>query len=142
MRKVLFAVFVVLVIALPSSVYAKRLAPAAEKAAIVQALTALHALCYWHKGHTSCSAAISKGIPLRCVAVYISTVNRAWASETDLHSRSCAKWAANGSVIVHLKHHHWVVFTDGSAFTTCPIRGYSGKGSMPKPVAKDLLGFC
>ncbi len=142
MRQVLLAVSVVLVVVLPSSAYAKRLASNSQKSAIVRALTAPQALCFRYGSHTSCSAAISRGIPLRCVTVYISTVNPAWASETDVLSRSCANWDANGGAIVHVQHHRWVVFTEGSAFTMCPIRGYSGQGSMPEPVAKDLLGFC
>jgi len=138
----LLALFTTTLWALPTLATATRLARPDEKSAIVRALTSPVAACVRVASRRSCGPAISRGIPLWCTKVYISTVNPTWASETDVLTRACVRWAANGVAVVHRTQGRWAFITDGSAFLNCPIRAYNGRGAIPDPVAKDLLGVC
>ncbi len=126
----------------PGVAVAKRLADPQQKAAIVAALTSPNAQCFGSGSQRSCGPAISRGIPLRCTRVYVSTVDSAWGSESYLGGRSCLRWAANGIAIVHRIAGRWRFVTSGSAFLRCPIRAANGAGTVPNRVARDLTGAC
>ena len=126
----------------PGVAAAKRLADPEQKAAIVAALTSPKAQCFGSGSRRSCGPAITRGIPLRCTRVYVSTVDSTWGSESFLGGRSCLRWAANGIAIVRRVAGRWGFVTSGSAFLRCPIRAANGHGTVPNRVAKDLTGAC
>lgn len=120
----------------------RRRATPSEKASIIRALENPHALCTRPHGRGTCTRALATKTPARCVVVHVSTVDPAWGAQSIASSSRCAKWRTGDGSILHRLHRRWIVFTEGSAFTSCPIRGYDGRGTMPRRASRDLLGFC
>lgn len=73
----------------------------------------------------------------RCSRVFVSSVNRDWASVsfTAHPSRSCRMEGYSGFVLLHHRNGRWHYVTAGSYFR-CPIPG------VPDRVAHDLVGLC
>lgn len=73
----------------------------------------------------------------RCSRVFVSSVNRDWASVsfTAHPSRSCRMEGYSGIVLLHHRNRRWHYVTSGSYFR-CPIP------HVPDRVAHDLIGVC
>jgi hypothetical protein len=83
--------------------------------------------------------ALGKQVPRQCAAVYLSTVNRSWASAQFDPQRGwakrCQKFGSNGVAVLHHVHGAWTIVTEGSDFT-CPVR------HVPADVRRDLRVAC
>jgi hypothetical protein len=105
--------------------WARRPATVPERAAVVRALE-------------------GRAYPPKCAVVYISTVNRTWASEDWIGETGrripagCQKYAANGITIAHVARHHWRAVTAGSSFM-CPVQSRPGQPRVPNRVLDDLI---
>jgi hypothetical protein len=75
------------------------------------------------------------GVPPQCARIWISTVNRRWASFRSRTRRSCAKWASNGITILHRRNARWHEAFAGSD-VPCPVP------HVPAAVARDLRVGC
>jgi membrane protein YqaA with SNARE-associated domain len=84
------------------------------------------------------AAGFSRHAPSSCYVVYLSTVNRNWATATYGGStrQPCARYGSNGVVVVHYRAGKWHLVTEGSAFS-CPIPGH-----IPTAVQHDLKLSC
>lgn len=78
--------------------------------------------------------------------VYISTVNRTWASEDWVGETGrrvpagCQKYGANGITIAHIEHGRRHAVTAGSD-CRCPIQSYPGQPKVPRRVGNDLIHY-
>ena len=77
--------------------------------------------------------------PAKCAIVYISTVDKHWASyhfdDATFKDPDCAKVAADGVAILQFRGSSWHMVTAGSSFS-CPVR------KVPARVVKDLRVDC
>ena len=83
-------------------------------------------------------AAIAKvmQVPARCATVYVSTVNRRWASfRFNFRGEACLPYASDGVAVLRKRHGRWRQVTAGSAFE-CPVR------NVPPRIVKDLRIEC
>lgn len=107
---------------LSTAALARQLVQGKEKQAIVGAIRRAHD--------------IGPSQTASCMRVYVSTVNRNWATMEFIFNHRCAKQDANGISIVHRTNDHWRFVTAGSSFS-CPIPGH-----IPPRVQKDLKLSC
>ena len=119
MRRVAMITTVVAVALVASVASAKRRASPRERAAVIGAAVAGHRI---------------NRAQAPCVRVFISTVNRNWASVNFVYPtpRACHE-PANGMLLYHRLHGRWRYVTAGSSIF-CPVRG------VPNRVAHDLIG--
>lgn len=75
------------------------------------------------------------GVPPRCAAIWISTVNRRWASFHTRFRQSCLRWAGDGIVILHRRNRRWHPVFEGSDIP-CPVPG------VPPAIVRDLRVTC
>ncbi len=75
------------------------------------------------------------GVPPQCAVIWISTVNRQWASFQSSTKSSCVKWASNGVTVLHRKDARWHQAFAGSDIP-CPVP------HVPAAVARDLKVGC
>jgi hypothetical protein len=75
------------------------------------------------------------GVPPQCAVIWISTVNRQWASFRSSPKASCVKWASNGVTVLHRKDARWHQAFAGSDIP-CPVP------HVPAAVARDLKVGC
>ncbi len=113
----LSAVFVLLLVIAPGNAEARRRATSKERATIAA------------KVH----------VPAKCSVVWISTVDRHWATfhfnDAKFEDPECAAVAGDGVVIMRLRKGAWRTVTSGSSFE-CPVP------KTPKKIAKDLRVSC
>ena len=106
----------------PATAVARRLAGGPEKAAIIATIRAAHDIGPEQTGS--------------CMRVWVSTVNRNWATMEFLYVARCASQDANGVSVIRRTHGHWHFVTAGSSFS-CPIPGH-----IPARVKRDLRLTC
>jgi hypothetical protein len=76
------------------------------------------------------------GVPKRCMAVRISTVDERWATARVRNARaSCAEHAADGLAVFKRRRGAWRFVTAGSSFD-CPVP------DVPRRIARDLKIRC
>jgi hypothetical protein len=76
------------------------------------------------------------GVPKRCMAVRISTVDERWASARVRNRKaSCAEHAADGVAVFKRRRGKWRFVTAGSSFD-CPVP------DVPRRIARDLKIPC
>jgi len=76
------------------------------------------------------------GVPKRCMAVRISTVDERWASARVRNAKaSCAEHAADGIAIFKRRGWRYRFVTAGSSFE-CPVP------DVPRRIARDLKIPC
>jgi hypothetical protein len=77
------------------------------------------------------------GVPARCLAIRVSTVNPRWAkTRIRLARKSCERWAADGIAVFKRRNDGgWRFVTAGSAFD-CPVP------KVPRRVVEDLHIRC
>jgi hypothetical protein len=75
------------------------------------------------------------GVPPRCAVIWISTVNRRWASFQSSPKASCAQWASNGTTVLHRSNARWHQAFAGSDIP-CPVP------HVPAAIARDLKVGC
>ena len=113
----LSVVFVLLLVIAPGSAEARRRATSKERATIAA------------KFH----------MPPKCSVVWISTVDRRWATfhfnDAKFEDPDCAAVAGDGVVILNLRNGVWRTVTSGSSFK-CPVP------KTPKKIVKDLRVSC
>jgi hypothetical protein len=77
--------------------------------------------------------------PGKCAIVYISTVDKHWATYAyngeKYKDPDCKPYAADGVVILQFRGTTWHVVTAGSAFS-CPVP------KTPPKIVKDLHVYC
>jgi hypothetical protein len=116
------ALVILMVGCLPALALARRVAGGKEKAAIIAAIRRAHDIGPSQTGS--------------CMRVYVSTVNRNWATMQFIFVRRCESQDANGVSVIHRERGRWRFVTAGSAFS-CPIPGH-----IPSRVQRDLKLFC
>ena len=86
---------------------------------------------------TSERAAIARhlGVPARCAVIWISSVDKLWASFTSSHKQSCLAHASDGIVVLHRRHGKWRQSFAGSDIP-CPVP------HVPPRIVTDLRIRC
>jgi hypothetical protein len=74
-------------------------------------------------------------VPPRCALIWISTVERRWASFRSRTRQSCLQWAGDGIVILHRRNGRWHPVFEGSDIP-CPVP------HVPPAVVRDLRVTC
>jgi hypothetical protein len=74
-------------------------------------------------------------VPPRCARVWISTVDRRWASFRSSTRQSCLQWAGDGIVILHRGNGRWRPVFEGSDIP-CPVP------HVPAAIVRDLRIRC
>jgi hypothetical protein len=112
-RRALFLCTIAIIVLAPAVALARRHPNTGERAAIAKRMQ----------------------IPGECAVIWISTVDRNWASFTTSHKQSCIAHAANGIAVLHHRHGRWHLAFEGSDIP-CPVP------HVPARVAKDLHVHC
>jgi|tagenome__1003787_1003787.scaffolds.fasta_scaffold20911958_2 hypothetical protein len=87
------------------------------------------------RAHERRAIASHMGVPPRCARIWISTVNRRWASFRSSTRRTCVMWAGDGVVVLHRRNGRWHQAVAGSDIP-CPVP------NVPARIVRDLRVYC